>query len=214
MLIVTVGNPVPTQISVNVTNSNPAVNQSFTLSGYLKDLNGTPLPDRTIGINIELPDGLWDMSHNTTTDSKGYFSVTLSEQSQGFYHFECAFLGDTIYGETSSIVDITVGTLTSTTLTMNPSVANPVVGQSFTLSGSLTDVNGTPLAGKEIHLDVWVNGQPATPGGIYAWAYTDQNGHYSFTITENASGSYQYMAVFAGDQNYAESYMWMQMTLG
>ena len=214
MLIVTVGNPIPSKISVGVTNNNPAVGQPFTFSGYLTDLNGRALADRTIWINVELPDGGWGMSPHTTTDSHGYFSATFSEQSAGFYHFECAFLGDAIYAETSSLVQIPVGTLISTTLTMNPSVTTPAVNQAFTLSGYLKDVNGTPLPGKLVHLDRWVAGQSATPGGIYDWAYTDQNGHYSFTLNEAASGTYQYMAVFAGDQNYAESWLWMSFTVG
>jgi protocatechuate 3,4-dioxygenase beta subunit len=217
MLFLTVGNPIPTTIrSLTTTNSNPGVNQPFTISGYLTDINGTALPGRSIWVNIRLPNGQWDLTGHTTTDSNGYFAVTYSEQTVGEYRFEFHFMGDTIYGHCGPALTVAVGTLQATKLSMNPSVTHPAVNQPFTLSGTLTDANGNPLAGKEVDLSRVVVGQPTNPGGsgYFDERYTDQNGHYSFALNENASGTYQYMTNFLGDQSYASSHFWMSLTVG
>jgi hypothetical protein len=217
MLFLTVGNPIPTTIrSLTTTNSNPGVNQPFTMSGYLTDINGTALSDRSIWVNIRLPNGQWDLTGHTTTDSNGYFAVTYSEQTAGEYRFESHFMGDTTYGHCGPALTVTVGTLQATNLSMNSSITHPAVNQPFTLSGTLTDANGNPLAGKEIDLSRTVVGQQTNPGGggYFDERYTDQNGHYSFVLNENASGTYQYMTNFLGDQSYASSYFWMSLTVG
>jgi len=216
MLYINVGDPIPTTIqSLNVTNNNPAIGQPFTISGYLTDTNGTPLPDRTIWVNIRLPNsnGNWDMSPNTTTAANGYFSMTFSEQSAGLYRFECHFYGDSIYAQCGPAVEVTVGTIQPAKISMNTSIDHPAVNQPFTLSGYLTGANGAPLSGKEILLSRIVAGQPM-PMGPFGDIYTDQNGYYSFVLSENASGSYQYMVIFYGDQAYASSYFWLPLTVG
>jgi hypothetical protein len=214
MLYINVGDPIPTTIqSLNVTNSNPAIGQPFTISGYLTDINGTPLPGRIIWVNIRLPNGDWDMTPNTTAGSNGYFSMTFSEQSAGLYRFECHFYGDNTYAQCGPAVEVTVGTIQPAKISMSTSIDNPAVNQPFTLSGYLTDANGAPLSGKEILLSRIVVGQPM-PMGPFDDIYTHQNGYYSFVLSENASGSYQYMANFYGDQVYASCYVWMPITVG
>jgi hypothetical protein len=212
MMLLTIGNPIPTTIrSLTVTNSNPAVNQPFTFSGYLTDINGTPLADRTIWVNIRLPTGDWNMTAGyPRTDSNGYFSVTYSEQVAGEYDFEFHFTGDNNYAQCDPSLPVVIGTLQPTDLSMNTSVTNPAVNQSFTLSGYLTDANGTPLAGKEILLDRIVAGS----FGNFDERYTDQNGYYSFVLRESAGGLYYYMPHFLGDQMYASSYAFMSLTVG
>jgi len=214
MIFLDVGTLIPTTIrSLSVTNANPAVGQPFTFSGYLTDINGKALTGRTVWTQWRLPNGDWNMSEYVVTDSNGHFSATFSEQATGLYRFEFHFLGDNTYAHCGPAVEVTVGTLTSTTLTMKPSVTNPAVSQSFTLSGYLKDANGAPLAGKEILLGRQVVGQPA-PGGAYDTKYTDQNGYYSFVLNEKASGTYQYATQFLGDQSYSNSWSWMSLTVG
>jgi uncharacterized GH25 family protein len=217
MIFLSVGNLVPTTISVNVTNSNPGVNQPFTFSGHLTDVNGTPLSGRTIVVNLMLPNGDWNMTAGSpTTDSNGYFSVTYSEPTGGQYHFEFHFMGDTVYAQSGPGVEVAVGTLQPTNLSMKASVTNPSANQPFTLSGYLTDANGTPLSGKEILLGRTVVGQPTNSGdgGTYDHRYTDQNGYYSFVLNESA-GTYWYGVYFMGDQTYATSNtVFMKLTVG
>jgi uncharacterized protein YfaS (alpha-2-macroglobulin family) len=209
MLFVTVGNPIPTSLSLNITNSNPAVNQPFTISGYLTDINGTKLPNKALWVNILLPNGTWDMSQYTATDSNGYFSATYSEQVAGQYRFEFHFMGDTTYAHCGPAIEVAVGTLDPTNLSLNASVTNPAVSQSFTLSGTLKDANGTPLAGKEILLS-----QSPGDGGYVAQRYTDQNGAYSFVLNQSATGNYVYTAIFLGDQTDAHSLASISVTVG
>jgi protocatechuate 3,4-dioxygenase beta subunit len=203
-LEVTVGNPIPTTLSLNFTNSNPAVSQSFTMSGYLKDTNGKPLSGKKISVDVRLPSGSWtSQGLGATTDSNGHYSITTSEQAAGEYRFEVYFLGDGTYAGHGSWALVPIGTLQPTKISATTNVANPVAGKPFTLSGTLTDAKGTPLAGKEIQLYRYAATQP-NPPVIFQTRYTDQNGHYSFVLNE-PSDKYMYTARFTGDQTYAHS---------
>jgi hypothetical protein len=210
----TVGNPVPTTLSLNITNSNPSVNQSFTISGYLTDINGTPLSGEGLYLDARLPAGNWVPEANTNTDSNGHYSVTFSDQNPGQYYYEVIFWGDGPSASVVSTLEVAVGTLQPTNTSMNASVNNPGVGQPFTLSGTLTDANGSPLAGKEIDLYDSVVGQPAQGGGIFETRYTDQNGSYAFVLNESTSGYHKYIAQFIGDQTHADSQATVTLTVG
>ncbi len=208
----TVGNPITTTLSVTASNTTPAVGQPFTFSGHLTDINGTALSGRTIALQERLPGGgdVWQSIGQVTTDANGYFNVTHSEQTSGEYWYEFWFNGDGNYATTSNGARIVVGTLESTNVSLNSSVTNPAVGQPFTLSGYLTDANGTPLAGQEIDLYRSVAGQDTQP----ATRFTDQNGYYFFDWNESTQGSYVYNVVFNGDQNYTLSQTSVGITVG
>src|SRR5450756_1829002 len=82
MCVVTVGNPIKTALSLNITNNNPDVNQSFTISGYLTAINGTKLSGRALTV-YTFSEGTGDGDsgpRQMTTDSNGYYSVTISER--------------------------------------------------------------------------------------------------------------------------------------
>jgi hypothetical protein len=211
-LEVTVGNPIPTALSLTVTNSNPAVNQSFTMSGYLTDTNGTPLSGRQITVDVRLPTGDWTPGPGATTDSNGHYSITTSEQAAGEYRFEVYFLGDGIYAGAGNWALLPIGTLQPTTISESTNVTNPGAGVSFTLSGTLTDANGTPLSGKEIDLYQYAASGANSPD-IFQTRYTDQNGHYSFVLNET-SGNYMYTARFPGDQTHAYSQAVVNLVVG
>jgi hypothetical protein len=85
MLEMNIGNPIPTTLSLNITNNNPDVNQSFTISGYLTDINGTKLSGRALTVWTRLPTGQMAPEGEPATDSNGYYSVTISEQNSGQY---------------------------------------------------------------------------------------------------------------------------------
>ena len=215
MMLLNVGDLIPTTVSVDISNSNPGVNEPFTFSGYLKDVHGTPLAGRTIRIDILRPTGDWDITGHTTTDSNGYYSVTYVEQVAGQYRFEFNFMGDTTYARGGPAVYVAVGSLRPTTISMTPSTTNPGASQSFTLSGYLKDANGAPIAGKSIWLGRQVVGGGAdNQGGTYDSKITDQNGYYSFVLSDSA-GTYWYGVDFTGDQTYATSnWIWTKLTVG
>jgi 5-hydroxyisourate hydrolase-like protein (transthyretin family) len=209
----TVGNPVQTTISVTPSTTTPAVGQPFTFSGYLTDTNGTPLSGKTLDLEVQYPNGnstAWESLGQTTTDANGHYNVTYTEQTSGEYWYEFWYYGNGNYATTSGGAYIAVGTLEPTTLSLNSSVTNPAVGQSFTLSGYLTNANGTPLAGQEIALSRSVDGQYSIP----ATRFTDQNGYYSFNWSENTQGSYRYAVTYNGDQNHTLSVGAVELTVG
>jgi hypothetical protein len=182
---------------------NPAVNQAFTMSGYLTDTNGNPLSGRDVSVDVRLPTGSWTLGPGATTDSNGHYSITTSEQAAGEYRYEVYFLGDGIHAGSGNWALVPIGTLQPTKISANTNVTTPTAGKTFTLSGYLTDANGAPLAGKEIQLYQYAAAQP-NPPDIFQTRYTDQNGHYSFVLN-CTSDKYMYTARFPGDQTYAYS---------
>jgi 5-hydroxyisourate hydrolase-like protein (transthyretin family) len=207
-----VGNPIQTTLSVSVSNPNPAVGQTFTFSGYLK-ANGTALSGEEISAQECYPTGntsAWRPIGSATTDANGYFSITRSEQTSGEYWYEFWFVGNGTYATCSNGMYVPIGTLESTSLSMNSSVTNPAVGQSFTLSGYLVDASGTPLAGKAIDIGRSADGQTS----VVAIRYTDQNGYYFLNWNETTQGSYRYTAAFNGDQTYSLSTAAVSITVG
>jgi protocatechuate 3,4-dioxygenase beta subunit len=212
MCNVIIGNSIPTKLSLNISDSTPAVNQSFSISGYLTDINGTPLSGRVIFVVARLPSGEWVSRGGTITDSNGYYFVPLmskqipGEQIPGQYRYEVSFAGDGAYAQAVSEVEVAVGgPLQATNISINSTVAHPSVGEPFTLSGTLTDATGKPLAGEEIDLYRNVAGQQLQEGNIFQERYTDQNGYYLFVLNESTSGTYKYTAKFLGDETHAYS---------
>ena len=211
MTWITVGNPIPVALTLNITPTNPAVGQSFTMSGTLTDASGNKLPNKGLYIDCQTPDGSWHARANITTNANGAYSWTYNggEQTPGQYYYEVTFWGDGTYGHMTTVQELAIGNLSPVTLTLNTSIANPAVGQSFTLSGKLTDANGNPLSGKEIDLY-----DTAVAGGITDTKYTDQNGAYSFVLSENTSGYHLYNLEFIGDQTHAYSIVSLTVTIG
>jgi hypothetical protein len=214
MLAVIVGNPKHATLSLNITNNNPDVNQPFTISGYLTDINGTKLSGRVLSVVARLPTGAWASREEVATDSNGYYSATISEETSGQYRYEVTFWGDSTYASVTNGVQVAVGTLQPTKISANTNVTNPGVHKSYTLFGNLTDANGKPLSGKEIDLFQNVVGVPTQRGNIVAIKYTDQNGYYFFVLNESTSGNYIYTAWFMGDQTYANSLASVSLTVG
>jgi len=210
MTWVMVGNLTPVKLTLSITPTNPAAGQSFTMSGTLTDASGNRLPNKALNIDCQIPDGSWHFRANIKTDANGDYSWTYSggEQNQGQYYYEVIFFGDDTYSTNTTVQELAIGTLTPVTLTLNTNIANPGTGQSFTLSGKLTDANGNPLSGKEIDL------YDTDTFGITNTKYTDQNGAYFFVLSEDVSGYHLYNVNFIGDQTYAYKVASLTVTVG
>ena len=90
------------------------------------------------------------------------------------------------------------GGKTQTILTLNTPMV--VYTDLFTVTGTLTDDEETPIAGATIQL-VWNDGTEHIATGA-----TNSNGVFSFTSTDPASVSqYSFQLFFAGDSDYAQS---------
>jgi protocatechuate 3,4-dioxygenase beta subunit len=211
MTWVEVGNLIPVALKLSITPTNPAVNQSFTMSGTLTDASGNRLPNEGLYIDCQIPDGSWHYRASITTDANGNYSWTYNggEQNPGQYYYEVVFFGTGTYSTQTTVQELAIGTLTPVTLTLKTNIANPAVGQSFTLSGKLTDANGNPLAGKEIDL------YDSVIGGILHTQYTSSTGTYSFQISMPAAGNdVRFSVESPGDTSHQYAITSVYMNIG
>ncbi|MGB8372560.1 MAG: hypothetical protein WCE82_06530, partial [Halobacteriota archaeon] len=199
-LNMTVGTLQPTTLTATTSNANPAVNQSFTVSGTLT-ANGTSLSGKQITLLRKDPTGAWSNLGTTTTTANGYYSFTRSEASPGLYLYQTNSQPDTTYATSYASCQVLVGTVIPTTLTVTTSNANPAVNQSFTVSGTLI-ANGTAISNELIVLFSENSAKQWTTIGT---ATTTANGSYSLTVSIPAQGSYLLQATFYGDTGYGTS---------
>ncbi len=151
-------------------------------------VSGAPLAGQSITLEVEQ---LWSGKYVnvvTTTGANGTYTVNLSESAQGVYGLYPTFAGNPSYSPSTGYLEVTVGNPMPTTLSLNIPNSNPAVSQSFTMSGYLTDTNGTPISGRQITVDVRLPQEAWTPG---PGATTDSNGHYSIATSEQAAGHVQ-----------------------
>lgn len=212
MITVNVGTLIPSKFSLNISDRNPDVNQPFTISGYLTDINGAKLPNRRLSVTVRLPTGQWDTMEIPSTNSSGYYSVTITEQTSGQYRYELRFAGDGTYAYTVSGVEVAIGTLKPTKLSISSTDTNPGVGQYFILYGYLKDTSGKPISGAEIFLYRYAAGQYQS--NIFQKRYTNQNGYYSIVLNEKTSGNIIRTAEFFGDQTHAFSHDAVSLKVG
>ncbi len=166
---------------------NVEVGQPVTITGSLVDEEGTPLDGTvtlTIGDLIEEVD---------VTDGK--FSYTIEEglAAVGTYDVKVSYAGNDIY----------YGSMDSTTFDVEPistkiSVETELatVGKETTISGQLTTLDGTALAGNII---VKVDGVEVYNGP------TNDDGTYSISYTPENAGEFTVEVEYAGSENYADS---------
>jgi predicted secreted protein len=211
---VTIGNVQNVTNSLYTTDANPAVNENFTLYGYLRDANGNGIPNEQIDLLCRLPttpSGDWPELASTVTNAVGFYTFTVSEQSAGQYWYEAHFGGDGNYAAAFAGQTENIGSVTPTSLSLNTSIANPAPNQNFTLSGYLTDVSGTPVSGAQI--DLWRQAS----GGEMVWEasrLTGTNGYYSFAWSEAQPGQFSYMVASESYQDFAISTASLSMTIG
>ena len=93
-------------------------------------------------------------------------------------YLRAVFKGDSAYAGSRSNL-LTVTPHLGTTLTLTPSTATPQSGQSYTLSGSLSDSKGIALANKPI--DIWYRHVGETTGHLWKTIQTGADGKYSTT---------------------------------
>jgi 5-hydroxyisourate hydrolase-like protein (transthyretin family) len=198
-------------ITITASNMSPAVNQSFTLNGHLRDANGTPLAGSYLEMYRSTATGANSLYLGPLyTDASGYYTFPWSERAGGSYVYTILFLGDQDHFVSRSSVQLNVGTLQSTALTLTTSNSNPAANQSFTLSGTLK-AGSTPLSGKTIFL---IRQDRTT--GLYTTLDTTTTtaaGTYTFTRSD-PQGSYLYQVTFYGDTTYARSDAVLLCTIG
>ena len=152
---------------------------------------------------VQDPSGQY-VNVDATTFADGSYSFNRSEASQGTYFYQVCFLGNSEYFQSEAMIGaLTVGNPIQTTLSVTASNSTPAVGQPFTFSGYLKDVNGTALSGRVIDLVARYPSGNSVAWGSKGQATTDANGHFTVTYSEQTSGAYWYEFWCYGDGNYA-----------
>src|SRR5450759_2757472 len=105
---VPVGNLQRSVISIFATNNTPAVNQPYTLFGFLQDgVSGAFLAGQPIILTIQGPSGYVNIG--TTTDANGAYTFTRSESAPGTYACTVRFEGTSSYFASAIMNEVTVG---------------------------------------------------------------------------------------------------------
>jgi large repetitive protein len=170
-----------------------AFGTTVTLSGRLQQSGGAALAGEPLTLT------LGSQSCTTgLTDGNGNASCTITiAQPGGQYPVSANFAGDANWGPSVGSATFTVDQASTTTSLVYNGATSAVTGASTTLSATLTDANGNPIAGKSIHLAM---------GSQSCDAGTDSTGKASCTITiTQPTGTYPITASFAGDASYAAS---------
>lgn len=171
---------------------NLVYSDSFYISGALKDSNQTGLVGETVKLKVGNT-----IVDSTTTTTGGAYSFTHTPVATGNHSFQVVYEGSLNYdASVSSIVTRTIGKETSVLTVTSPTNNYLTYNANITFTGTLTDDDGTPLAGKTIIVED--NGVQVTT------ITTGSNGAFSKSVTLS-EGSYDLDISYAGDSNYSAS---------
>jgi len=179
-------NKIASTISLSASANSIVVGTTLTLSGVLKDSNNEFITNAS----VKLYNGN-NLLDTVTTDSVGAFSKSVSGLNVGSYSFTAVFEGDSIYTNvTSTAVSVTVNKITST-ISLSTSSSSVIVGNTFTLSGTLSVGSGcsVKLYEDETLIDTLT---------------TESGGTFSKTITASTTGSYDYWVKYEGDSTHTQ----------
>ena len=98
------------------------------LDATLTDINGNPLPNKTINFYYrQSGETTWSSAGSRVTDSSGRASVTI-DLSPGTYDFRAEFPGDDVYAPSyAEVTGYAVKTPTVVTVSTGPSIPWPLI---------------------------------------------------------------------------------------
>ena len=99
---------------------------------------------------------------------------------------------------------VTIKALNPTRLTASAAPSTVVVGQTFTISGTLTNATGGSITQESIQLQRNVSGTWTDVSGKKS--VTGAGGAYSIVLSESFAGAYEYRANYTGNAVYAGSH--------
>ncbi len=178
-------------LTLSSTSYFPTVGELFTLSGRLTDSSGNPLVNKSIDI---FSSGYWVgllKPANTGTDGKyscGVIVVPYSGSgswSTKTITYQSRYKVNGVYVASSNTVTVIVS---PPTLTLTSSNYHPAPGESYTLSGRLTDTSGNPLVNKSIDISYRLL------SGSWQFSktvYTGSDGTYSTTTSSTQTVTFQ-----------------------
>jgi 5-hydroxyisourate hydrolase-like protein (transthyretin family) len=138
-----------------------------------------------------------------TTSTGGSYSISVNEGAARMYEYRTNYAGHATYaGSYSTSVVVNVKPPTHLTAAANQSTV--LMGQTFTIYGSLTNASGAPMSGETIQLQKYANGAWTDVSGEKNT--TSARGSYIVSVTEGTAGIYEYRTNYAGNSTYAGNY--------
>jgi len=194
----------PTEITLQVSNTTPVVNQQVTFTATLKS-STTPLSGKCVTIYHYL-NSVKYTDKTIYTDSSGKVTLTQTFGSAGQRTYYATFAGDSSYQtSTSSVIKINVN-FAQTRVTLIASTTTPAVNQKVTFTAKLYWWNSAtnqwePVSGKPVTIYHYLNGVKYTD----TTKNTDSSGKVTLTQSFSTKGQRTYYATFAGDTSYKGS---------
>jgi hypothetical protein len=189
--------PWPTVVRFTLSPNPAYAGQIVTLVGTLTDEFGQGLNNTRLDAYVN-----GGFVGSLFTNSSGWVQASSTVSSAGTYNITIAYNGSSTYKPSSHteilVVNPKLDTKVSFTLSPNPAK----VGQTVTMLGNLTDINGAignaPL---EVYLKVG-----AGPWQYSATIYTSSSGWFSVSGKVTSPGTYQIAVLYRGSYKHNLSY--------
>jgi predicted outer membrane repeat protein len=184
------------------------VNKPGNLTGRLLDINGNPISGQIILLDIQGVNNNLRLINTSITNSDGYYNLGLNLPI-GEYTVSATYNGTRVNnitynssGPVNASIKIYNQTINTNTV-LNVNNLTETYGQSLNLTGTLLDLNGKPVIGMHISLNLTnpVNGLSK----IYH-ATTDNKGEYQLEINLYP-GEYSVSATFNGLKTNTTNYL-------
>ena len=209
------GNTVINSITINKINTHINGEDINTIYGniknytlYLTDIQGLPLADQIVGINIKSKDGS-DKTYILTSDNNGTVTINTEEFTSGYYTLTAIYNGTENYNQTTTINTLTINPTTlkasaETSSNYTQLITNDFTetyGQGLNFTVRLIDIDGNPIIGQHIALNLTKISNSASK--IY-WTTTDTEG-YAYLQINLAPGNYSTKSSYSGSKTYSAS---------
>jgi hypothetical protein len=202
-LSVTQKSLIATVLSLTVVPSTAKVNQQIKINSTLVDSNQQLLSGETITYSSVDPSGAKQTIGSASTDSAGAASIPFVPTEAQTYQIQANYAGSSTYSASEASqylsVNALIGNKTATTLTLALSTTNVNTQAFVTLSATLADQSGGPLAEKNIAYQFSTDGTTWTNINN---ASTGADGVAQTSYKPSQTGTLIIKAVFDGDANY------------
>ncbi len=173
--------------SISLENKSFVIFDEKTITVILKDNDGNPISNKTVHISVD------GNNFTKTSGSDGNISLDVNLTTAGIFNITATFSGDEDYNPSESTSYVKVEKQNTSVTVPNKSFV--ITAYSNTLIVTLSDVNSNPLSNKTITINI--NGKNYDK-------VTNGKGQVSFKVSLPAK-SYKVSAIFAGDENYAQT---------
>ena len=186
---------IKTNIILTTNNSNPAINEKINISVKLSDQFNFVIPEQEVNIFIN------NQKYEQRTNNAGIVSIEYIPTNSNPLKIDAKYDDDSEYYVSSSA---TLNIKVKKASQLYAEDISSVVGQEFTINGTLLDENSNPF----IHENIYLN----LDNHIYLLT-TNEYGQFNTTLTFLKSGKYDMEIVFNGNNDYAKSTKTQTLTI-